>query len=753
MDLKILGIRHHGPGSARAAVKALQSFVPDILLVEAPTEMQALLPFILDKDLKPPVAGLIFNPKDLQEAQYLPFANFSPEYQGLKWALKKDIPCRCIDLPLGKQMALENENSKTSDLAIFQIPQKKGSDEITNDPLGYLAKIAGYEDRERWWEVYFEQPEHEDRIFEAILELMTHLREQSQRNEDPETLLREAHMREGIRKAHKDGHEKIAVICGAWHTPVLAQVDQYKASQDKSLLRGLPSIKCTATWIPWSYQQLAQSSGYSAGVESPEWYHLLFQNRTDAPTRWLTKAGRLLRQKKISSSAAHIIEAVRLTTVIANMRGLSIPGLQELEEAAVATLCKGNPLTLDLIRQHLVVGFRSGKVPKSIPVIPFQKDLEKLIKSTRLKKYRETNEAHWLKGTEDKPKGGIDLREPTDLAKSHLLHRLNILNIPWGHYETASERDLGGFKEYWKLQWKSSFAMRIIEAGMWGNTVLTAANQFIMAESKKADRLKAIANYIQQALLADLPQTLDQLTKHLANAAATTTDIPMLLELLQPLIQSLRYGSVRQMDIRGLEAIIISIIPRICIGLPLAAQQRDEESSRAFQEQIFAANQAIGLLEDPAHHELWVSALEKLSQAFGVHTLLLGFASRLLYDKQLINASEAQKRLSFGLSKAQSKSDAAYWIEGFLFGSGQLIIHQRELWATLDAWLQTLDAEDFKAVLPLLRRSFTEFSTVERQRMMELASGTSDTDKEGGVDLDAERANEVSAELGFLWNG
>ncbi|NNE30214.1 MAG: hypothetical protein HKN16_11290 [Saprospiraceae bacterium] len=749
MELKVLGIRHHGPGSARACLQALKDFVPDLLLVEAPTEMDSLLDFVLDPDLKPPVAGLIYNAKDLSEAHYYPMAVFSPEYQGINWALKKSIPCRCVDLGIGKQMALEKQGNKHPSQTGSPAQKKKQGDEISNDPLGYLASLAGFEDRERWWEMHFEHTDHGAAIFETVLELMSHIRDQAKGTEDAEPILREAHMREAIRKAKREGFEKVAFICGAWHAPVLQTFENFKATDDKTFLKGLKNINCSATWIPWSYHQLSNNAGYSAGVKSPEWYHLLFKNRNDATIRWMTKAGRLLRNQQMSGSAAHVIEAVQLAEAITSLRDQSLPGLQDLEEAAVAALCHGNKAMLDLIRKHLVIGSRAGKVPKSIPVIPFQKDLEKQIKSSRLQKYRETNKAHWLKGTADKPKGGIDLREPNDQLKSLLLHRLSLLDITWGYFEPSSETDLGGFKEYWKLQWKASFAMRIVEAGMWGNTVESAAINFLKDKAGKVERLKELAELLQQALLAYLPETMNALIKKLDEAGATTLDISLLLELVHPLVQAYTFGSTRQIDIRALESLLMHLIPRVCIGLPNCAQQLDEDASRILQEEIIQANQAIQLLQRKDLDALWTEALVKLSDALHVHPLLTGFSTRLLWDRMIFDLTETEKRFAFGLSSAQKKADAAYWIEGFLYGSGQLIIHQPSLWGLMDGWLQSLDPEDFKEILPLLRRAFSEFSSIERERMLDLARGIKK--KEDNMELIPEEVQKVNKELGFLW--
>jgi len=91
--------------------------------------------------------------------------------------------------------------------------------------------------------------------------------------DDEETLLREAHMRKALRTA-KRAHEKIAVVCGAYHVPALTA--KVKVADDNVLLKQLPKVKTQLTWVPWSHGRLAASSGYGAGVRSPGWYHHLF---------------------------------------------------------------------------------------------------------------------------------------------------------------------------------------------------------------------------------------------------------------------------------------------------------------------------------------------------------------------------------------------------------------------------------------------------------------------------------------------
>jgi hypothetical protein len=57
------------------------------------------------------------------------------------------------------------------------------------------------------------------------------------------------------------------------------------------------------------------------------------------------------------------------------------------------------------------------------------------------------------------------------------------------------------------------------------------------------------------------------------------------------------------------------------------------------------------------------------------------------------------------------------WLEGFVRGSGSLLLRDEPLWNLLDEWLSTLSAEAFDAALPLLRRAFSQFTEPERRQM------------------------------------
>src|SRR5690606_35904946 len=97
------------------------------------------------------------------------------------------------------------------------------------------------------------------------------------------------HMRKVIRATLKNGHERIAVICGAWHAPALLEDSMPSAAHDNDLLKGLKKSKVTATWIPWTYSRLSVMSGYGAGIWSPGWYQHLWEQPDNVAITWLTQ--------------------------------------------------------------------------------------------------------------------------------------------------------------------------------------------------------------------------------------------------------------------------------------------------------------------------------------------------------------------------------------------------------------------------------------------------------------------------------
>ena len=710
-QVTVLGVRHHGPGSARMLVRALDALNPDAVLIEGPPDAADVIALAAHEGMRPPVALLVYEPDLPRESSYYPFAEFSPEWQALQWGLSHKANVQFIDLP----QSLHPRSEADAKPEPSKVPGETDDQLVTpprEEPLEALARAAGFADGEAWWGRLIEERRGEVQpvsVFDAIREAMGSARQElGPTPHDPLEPAREAHMRRSIRAAIKAGFESIAVVCGAWHAPVLTAdaIKQCAAKADDELLKGLSKRKTTATWIPWTYDRLSFSSGYGAGVNSPGWYEHLWIHHDNLSEKWLTKVARLMREQDLDASPASVIESVRLADSLAALRGRSIAGLEELGEATLAILCHGNPLPLRVIAKQLIVGNRLGEVPNEAPTVPLQRDLDAQQKSLR------------LKVTADDIELDLDQRKETDLARSQLLHRLVILSINWGQLVDNQRQRTSTFHEVWKLQWKPELAVAVMEAARWGNTVADAAAACVVDRARSATSLVDLTAMLDHVMLADLPSAVERLVARIQELSAVASDLGHLMQSLPPLARVLRYGNVRKTDAAIVEPVVAGLIARICVGLLPACGSLDDAAATAMKERIDDVNTAIMTLDRAEFLEQWRQTLARVGDA-SVHGLVAGRAWRILLDSGSVAADVATTRLSLALSRGNDPAQASAWLEGFLAGSGLVLIHDERLLAIVDEWITSLPRATFEQVCPIARRTFSEFAKPERRQIGE----------------------------------
>ncbi len=773
----LLGVRHHGPGSARAVRAALAAARPAVVLIEGPPEADALIPLAADEDMRPPVALLAHAVDEPGRSAFWPLAEFSPEWVAIRWALEHGVPARFIDLPATHTLAWE-EDATDGRTPETDADAGKGADtdvdaDVRVDPLAVLAQTGGYDDPERWWEDVVEHRGTGEgdafAPFEVLEEAMGALREVYGTGGHDRDLVREAYMRLQMRAAQREfGDGAVAVVCGAWHVPALR--GRASVAADRALLKGLPKVKVDVTWVPWTHRRLARASGYGAGIDSPGWYGHLFGARDRPVERWMTKVAGLLRAEDRLVSSAHVIEAVRLAETLAAMRGRPLPGLTETTDAVRAVMCEGSDVPLALVRDRLVVGDVLGEVPEAAPAVPLQRDLTRLQRRLRLKPEALERELE------------LDLRKETDAGRSRLLHRLQLLGVGWGE-PAASRGSTGTFRETWRLRWEPELAVRVAEAGVWGTTVLSAATARAEADAVGAGALADVTALAERCLLAELSDALPVVMRVLADRAALDTDVGHLAQALPALVRTLRYGDVRGTDTQALAEVAAGLAERVFVGLPPACAALDTDAAEEMRRHVDAVHGAVGLLGDPETagatasasapapaprpggtlRHRWHSVLRVLCARDSVAGVVRGRAVRLLLDDGELAQDEAAVLMGLVLSPGTAPGDAAAWIEGFVgggSGGGMLLVHDERLLGLVDAWLTGVPADAFTDVLPLLRRTFSAYEPGVRRTLGELVRrgpgerGSSVTGAAGvpgfAPDLDARRADAVLPVLRLL---
>lgn len=750
MSVSVFGVRHHGPGSARSLAAALDALEPDAVLVEGPPEAEAVAALALDPQMTPPVALLAYVPGEPQRSAYWPFAAFSPEWHAIRHALARGAALRFIDLPAANMLATdehdepaepdaeEGEPGDEEDAGAAKAPLAR------RDPLALLARAGGYADPEGWWEDVVEHRGEGDGhagVFAAVADAMAAVRAEAGAL-DPREARREAAMRGAIRRAMKAGHERIAVVCGAYHAPVLDPETFPTASSDSALLRGLPRVRVQTTWVPWTHDRLAFASGYGAGVTSPGWYHHLYTAPDEPVTRWMVRVARLLREEDLDASPASAVEAARAAHALAAIRGRPLPGLPELDDAALAVLCGGSELPLALIARRLVVGEVLGAVPAATPTVPLARDLADRQRAARLKPQAAADTRE------------LDLRKPLDLERSRLLHRLGLLGVPWGAPAHPAGRSTGTFKEAWRLEWQPEFAVRLIERARYGTTVERAATAFVLEEARRATDLAALAPLVEGTLLAALPDAVAGLMRAFDARAAGVADVAGLMDALIPLARVRRYGSVRQDDVEAVGAVVDGLVARICVGLSAACATLDDDGARDMVRRIDAVHGALAALDRDDLRADWTAALGGLAVRAGLHGLVAGRACRLLHDGGALDGAEVRRRLGLALSRGGDPAGGAAWLEGFLESSGLVLVHDPDLLAVIDGWVASVGGDTFEALLPLLRRTFSTFAAAERRQIATLVKrGRARATAAAEDDLDVARAEAALPVLSLLLGG
>ena len=211
-------------------------------------------------------------------------------------------------------------------------------------------------------------------------------------------------MRQSIRAEVKAGAENIAVVCGAWHAPALAEPrpggarPAHAARPARRSRWRRPGCRGpTACWRATA--ATAPASTRRPGTTS-------CSTRPTQPGRALAGARRAAAARARASTPPRRRSSTptRLAGALAGIRDRPLAGLDELLDATRAVLCHGSDVPLELVRAELVVGNRLGEVPPETPMVPLQQDVARLQRRLRLKPEATVEGAHARPAPPERPR-------------------------------------------------------------------------------------------------------------------------------------------------------------------------------------------------------------------------------------------------------------------------------------------------------------------------------------------------------------
>lgn len=732
----IFGVRHLSPGGAKHLLEYLEELQPTAVLIEGPSDATDEIRHLTHQATKPPVAILAFTGELPVRTALWPFAVYSPEYQGMKWAKANGAEVAFIDLPaavtLGLQDALRREENpgRSRKPSSEDRTESSGTEAPAYESIySRIARLAGEYDYDMYWERNYEHNSSAGAYRSALLSFSAQMRalsEGMEQREEPRehayNALREAYMRRQIKLRIEAGHrpDKIVVICGAYHAAALADLSETISDEE---IAKLPSRSSKLTLMPYSYYKLTTMSGYGAGNSAPHYFEMMWEGMEkgrpdELPHRYLSSVARLVRSGGAHRSTAEVIEAVRLAESLAALHEGSAPTLRDLRDAAQTLLGHGDLSAVAEALARVDVGTAIGSLAEGVSQTPIQEDLNRLLKRYKLEKYKSTV-ANDL---------SLDLRENRrvtseeaaylDLYRSVLFHRLNLLGISFA-INRPSGQEGATWAEHWTIQWSPEVEIQVVESTLLGETIEVAAAYVLREKLQNCHDVADASGLIRLACQCAMTSQIEEGSRALQGLAVDSRDVVGIAAAARELSMIISFGDIRKVDTAPLVPLLEQLFRRGCLFLLDASGCNDEAADRM----ITAMNELNGIAlehSETVDDHLWLQELLNLSSRDDRNPRLSGFACAILMERGMISAEEVSAEVSRRLSPGIPADLGAGWFEGLSMRGRYGLLSRMSLWEQLDGYINALEDEEFKRALVFLRRAFSTFSPREKTMISEL---------------------------------
>jgi len=294
---------------------------------------------------------------------------------------------------------------------------------------------------------------------------------------------------------------------------------------------------------------------------------------------------------------------------------------------------------------------------------------------------------------------------------------LNLIHVPWGRLVDA-QAGRGTFREVWVISWEPLFAVSLAEALVYGVTIEQAAANLTLKKARETSSITELAGLVQQALVADLPETAASCIAQLQAVAVNSSDITDLMKAVSPLVRVLRYGTARRLPDDALRSLILSIGVEVNAGVRIGSHGLDEDTTAARIAAMEAYDEALRLFGDDALTSSWRDELGRIVEDDQAGSAIAGLSLRGLHDVHAWKMPRVATEFARHTGSREPKESGAF-LEGFLRGGSEVLLQDEPLLELLDAWICELSETDFTDSLPLLRRSMSSFDAMARRRLLD----------------------------------
>ena len=705
-------VRHHSPAAAAFVAEAILERRPKVVFIEGPSHANAMIPHIIDRDTRPPIALYsAFRDEDdsgevFRTASYYPLVEYSPEYQAMKAATKVDADLCFIDRPqfaclTEEEVAPINPDALISGSSFYQS----------------LAEVAGYESWSEAWDSLFEYGEFRndrERFRRELATFCAAARRSSQ--DDAVTTLREAHMLHCIQDylaEHALAPDQAMVICGGFHLFLDRQVERPPAIPEGGSV--------TIGVIPYSFFRISEQSGYGAGNAAPQFYQSCWQHRRAGNEAQLCASHtveilRRARRLKAPVSSADAISACQHSTMLAALRGRPMPILRDIHDAIITTCCKGNPEDDgQLLYQAMAqagIGRAIGKVTPKVGRVPLVSDFYAQLSDLDLGEAVEDEQTMRLK---------LDLREPFDRQRSAFLNRLVRLKVPLAKCLEDKNRDwITGlvFQEVWSLRWSPEVEPALVEKNLLGDTIESAALASVRLAAAEARDAQAVTCELRRAVTMNLRQAVAHLRQATEDALATDDELLSLTGALLNLRLTDKLVTFREMQQARVAPLAHQAFDRACFAIAGSANVSDDDVGGVIDAIKTLAEEVFRDRDDALERDHLVQCVQHAAQASQVIRLQGAFHGLLVELNTLSPDDLAAEVGRFIGAPPEILVEAGDYLWGMLaVARSAIMLGSEALVGAIDRLFASADWPAFTTMLPRLRDAFGKLQHGQRQAL------------------------------------
>ncbi|MDR1171648.1 MAG: DUF5682 family protein [Bacteroidales bacterium] len=720
----IFGVRHLSPAAAWHLNRYLDELKPRCVLVEGPADAVEILRSVADKRVKPPVALMAYTTEFPIETVLYPFAEYSPEYQAIVWAVRHKVDLRFIDLPSDIILKLKQERTG-EDIS----EERKEYYRFHNGLYDRLSASVDEDDYDSYWERNFEHNLNHGAYCEGVSlqsgEMRRLVVDEEYRAAPSDfacNLIREAHMRREIQRVIGSGvkPEQIVAVVGAYHVSGLH--NSLPAMTDDELA-ALPRVATRMTLMPYSYHRLSSRTGYGAGNRAPYYYEMMWQCMQEGtldrlPAIYLSHVGGALRAAGSNASSASVIEAVRLANSLSSLHGGSLPVLRDLHDAAVTCLGYGDLPSVAGAINMADIGAAIGSLPEGLSQTPVQDDVSRELKRLKLANYKSTVAQELA----------LDLRENRqvksgeaafiDLNRSTFFHRLKLLGIHFSVLLPAAQA-AATWSEKWSLQWTPEIEIEVVESNLKGETLEIAAAFELKERLDACTNIRDAAALIRTACECRLIESFTGALGVLQQLGVDSGSFRETAGAARELSVLIRYGDIRRFDLAPLVPLLQQLFLRGAL-LAVDAASCDDKAANEIATAINTMDLISQEQYDVVDSSIWMEELRKLAMRDDRNTRLSGVAFSILLERNTVSDDDCAREVSRRLSPGIPAELGAGWFAGLSGRNRYALLSRISLWRELDRYIQSLDQEEFYRSAVFLRRTFGSFEPNHKNSIAEL---------------------------------